>query len=133
MIVEICVRPATAFVPHDPQFPVPPQGALLRAVRRNLLPPLAPPVPAHEDADLGVPAIGKVLVVLQVVAAVVTSLVTRGMASEHVVVDHVAELHGQLLVNFLWLWLGNGVVGHGRDATPRVNKSGIWRDSWVRS
>jgi hypothetical protein len=58
------------------------------------------------------PAVGEILVRLEVIAAVVTPFVARGMPAQDVVVGHLAELHGESFVDLLRLWLGNRVVGH---------------------
>src|SRR5579863_5599287 len=82
------------------------------SARGDLLPPLAPPVPPDEDAELGVPAVGEVFGLVEVVAAIVAPLVARGVPPQDVVLHHVAELDGELLVDLLRLGLGNRVVGH---------------------
>src|SRR4051795_4258333 len=59
----------------------------------DLLPPLAPPLGAHEDAQLEVPAIGDLLGGLQVVQAVLALLVAGWMALEHGVRGEDPKLH----------------------------------------
>src|SRR4051812_15522202 len=87
---------------------------------RDLVPPLAPPFGAHEDAELGVPAVRDVGGVLEVVEAVVALLVAGGRAFEHRVGGEVTQLHGELLVDLLGLGIGDDVVGHGGRSYPVV-------------
>jgi hypothetical protein len=84
----------------------------LHALVFDLLPPLAPPVAADQDAQLGVPAVRERLVGVQVVQAVVTALVAVGFALEHVVLAEVLELQRKLLVDLLRLRFGQRVIGH---------------------
>ncbi len=71
------------------------------SVRRDLLPPLAPPVAADQDAQLRVPAVGDVPVGVKVVQTVVAPLAAVGLAAQDRVLGEMAELHAQLLVDGL--------------------------------
>src|SRR5215218_8482937 len=88
---------ATARIAGRPAFPVPhtttryaprsvmgrqPTSVLGRSAG-NRLPPLAPPVGIHEDAQLRVPAVRDLGGVLEVVQAVLALLLTGGVAPQH--------------------------------------------------
>src|SRR5262245_9882445 len=79
----------------------------------DLLPPLAPPLRTDEDAQLRVPAVGDLLVGVEVVEAVVALLVAVGHALQDRVFCEVAQLDGELLVDLFGLGDGEVVVGHG--------------------
>jgi len=88
------------------------KGGSLRLALGCLLPPLAPPLGADENAKLLVPAIRDVVVRLKVVAAVLAFFATLWMASQDRILCEMAELDGQPLVDLLGLGLGDYVVGH---------------------
>src|SRR5436190_22686466 len=66
---------------------------------RNLLPPLAPPLSAHEDAELRVPAVRDVSGFLEVVATVLATLLALRLRLQDRVVGEVPKLDGESLVD----------------------------------
>src|SRR5678815_2570649 len=83
---------------------------------REGFPPLAPPAPADQDPQLGVPAVREVGVRIEVVQTVVALLVAVRLALEHRVLGQVAQLERQLLVDLFRLGAGQIVVSHSRPA-----------------
>ena len=83
------------------------------------LPPLAPPLVAHQDPQLRVPAVGDVLVGLEVVATVLALFLAGRFALQHRVLGEVPELDLQFLVNRLRFGFRDHVVGHRRKVAHR--------------
>src|SRR3954462_11254228 len=83
----------------------------------GLLPPLAPPVAADQDPQLGMPAVREVVVSIQIVHAVVAPLITVRLTLQHRVLGEVLELQRELLVDLFGLRLGQCIVCHFRGAS----------------
>src|SRR6478735_5368440 len=72
----------------------------------DLFPPLTPPLAADEDAQLGMPAVGNLLIDVRIVEAVVTALVAVGLTAQDRIFREVAQLNRQLLVDLFGLGFG---------------------------
>src|SRR3954447_24279894 len=109
------------------------------SVLRNLLPPLAPPVAADQNPQLRVPAVGDVLVGVEVVQTVVAPLATVRLAAQDRVLRQVTELDAQLLVDRLGLRCAHVVDGLGHAAPsapgfcgrpPSAGRGTLGRPTW---
>src|SRR3954471_9620112 len=82
----------------------------------DLLPPLAPPIAAHEDAQVRMPAVREVGVRVEVEEAVVAPVhlaeLLEGVRSQDRPVHKVLPFEPLLLVDFLWFRRRDLVVGH---------------------
>src|SRR4051794_21152983 len=94
----------------NPRYaPRPSPGSL----RRDRLPPLAPPRVTHQYPQLWVPAVGDGVFGVEVVAAVVALLVAVRLALQGGSLHEIPELEPVLLIDGLGLRVGDLVLGQG--------------------
>jgi hypothetical protein len=82
------------------------------------VPPLAPPLGAHQDAQLGMPAVRDLVVRLEVVETVLALLLAGGLPRQYGVRGQVAQFDREGLVDLLRFRVGNHVVGHVCNLPP---------------
>src|SRR5262249_48598862 len=80
----------------------------------DLLPPLTPPLRPDQDAQLGMPAVGDLLVAVHVEAAAAALLFAIRLPAQDRVLGQVTQLKGELLVDLFRLGARQLIIGHAR-------------------